>query len=135
MKTCINFTGSKDKDGYGWQRGFGERKAHRVAYVQANGPVPDGLWVLHTCNNPSCINPDHLYAGTPKQNSEDRRQSGRDKGWKSYDQTGVNNANAKLDLMARANILSGYKRGNANMLAQIYNVHPETIRRIVREYS
>jgi hypothetical protein len=41
------------------------------------GAIPDGLWVLHKCDNPSCIRPDHLYVGTPKQNAADRDSRGR----------------------------------------------------------
>lgn len=40
------------------------------------GEIPDGVWVLHRCNNPECSNPEHLYAGTPKQNTRDAQKSG-----------------------------------------------------------
>lgn len=51
--------------------------AHRASYAIANGEVPDGACVLHTCDNPRCVRPDHLYLGTPKDNSRDMRERGR----------------------------------------------------------
>lgn len=50
--------------------------AHRVAYALANGGVPDGLHVLHSCDNPPCCNPEHLFAGTIDDNNKDRKAKG-----------------------------------------------------------
>ncbi len=47
------------------------RKAHRVSYELAYGPIPDGQIIRHICGNPSCINAEHLCAGTPKENAQD----------------------------------------------------------------
>ena len=68
---CWIWTRSKTH-GYG-QLVYGgkRRKAHRFAWELANGPIPPDKWILHKCHNRYCCNPDHLYAGTPKDNVRD----------------------------------------------------------------
>lgn len=72
---CSVWTGGIDKGGYGQASGFfseiGERKAHRVSYVLAYGPIPEDLLVRHKCDNPPCIRPDHLELGTSMDNFRD----------------------------------------------------------------
>ena len=52
-------------------------KASRIAWELTNGPIPDGLWVLHRCDNPPCCNPAHLFIGTPRDNTHDALRKGR----------------------------------------------------------
>lgn len=51
--------------------------AHRYSWMIANGPIPKGLWVLHKCDTPACINPDHLFLGTCRDNAKDCYRKGR----------------------------------------------------------
>lgn len=75
---CLEWSGSRDKDGYGTlRRGKIDHKAHRVAYELKNGQIPKGMCVCHTCDNPPCCNPDHLFLGTIKENNRDRTSKGR----------------------------------------------------------
>lgn len=69
---CIEWTGSSDQKGYGQLRIDGKLiKAHRFAWSRVNGPIPEGMLVLHSCDNPKCVNVDHLRVGTHKDNMAD----------------------------------------------------------------
>ena len=132
MKTsCDIFKGGKDKDGYGWQRALGERKAHRVAWVKANGPIPKGMLVCHSCDNPSCINPDHLWLGTPKQNMEDKQRKGRGR-YTGHDCRGESNPNSRLTQEQVNEIRAKYRWGLGPVLAKEYGVGAFMITRIIR---
>lgn len=77
---CHLWTGAVNSKGYGRlyvHEVRGPRLAHRWAWEHHHGPIPPGLYVLHTCDNPPCQNQDHHYLGTAKQNTEDAMARGR----------------------------------------------------------
>lgn len=71
---CWEWQGNCDLSGYGYhilKRGGRPIKCHRIAFALANGPIPPGLFVRHTCDNPPCVRPDHLLLGTAADNTQD----------------------------------------------------------------
>lgn len=130
---CWNWTGSRIPKGYGNLKWDGKnRRAHRVAWTIAFGSIPIGLHVLHNCDNPSCVNPRHLFLGTNQDNVDDRERKGRNnpprrqKHWKH-----------KLTNDQVADIRKRYSRygvgGESSLaLARAFGVNPSTIQRIVR---
>lgn len=94
--SCWVWTRSKHPKGYGWYRfsvktrTVGKKtkatiRAHRLSWLLNRGEIPCGLSVLHNCDNPACVRPDHLFLGTIKDNYDDavskgRRIPGRNKG-------------------------------------------------------
>lgn len=75
---CWNWRGALFTNGYGQFR-WGKRKvkAHRIAWWLLYGPIPYGKIICHTCDNKRCVNPNHLFMGTHKDNAEDREKKGR----------------------------------------------------------
>lgn len=77
---CWEWQANKDSDGYGMFRIQGTyTKASRIAFQIINGELPEGVHVLHKCDNPGCINPDHLFTGIHRDNMDDRTRKGRGK--------------------------------------------------------
>lgn len=75
---CWIWDATVDSWGYGITDFKRERwKAHRLFYTWFRGPIPDGMLVCHKCDTPSCVNPDHLFLGTPKDNMDDMLAKGR----------------------------------------------------------
>jgi len=75
---CLEYTMARDKNGYGLFNYKNKlRKTHRFAYELKHGAIPRGMYVCHTCDNPPCCNPDHLFLGTQQDNMKDRKQKNR----------------------------------------------------------
>ena len=77
--SCWLWTGNINIRGYGvfWFRGKKSNLAHRASYIIHKGEIPDGLCVCHTCDIRHCVNPDHLWLGTRKDNNQDCVRKGR----------------------------------------------------------
>ena len=93
---CWEWVGGKNDKGYGRFTIPGRKLVytHRLMYHIFIDDIPKGLQVLHSCDNPKCCNPDHLWAGTQKDNIRDAVKKGRMKTGGHY---GVSHSNAKLD--------------------------------------
>lgn len=75
---CIEWQGPKDGGGYGYVKHEKKLwKAHRLAYHLAYGDIPNGQYICHKCDNPPCVNPLHLFAGTQQDNVRDMVSKGR----------------------------------------------------------
>ena len=142
---CWLWTGFRQKDkirNYGkcWflRKSHGEQQAHRVSYILFKGPIKNGKQILHTCDNPPCVNPKHLYAGTPQNNVDDRENRGRSRHY-----TGEKHGRAKLTWKIVAKIRKihvHYKTTNGRklrpnsplFLARKYGVSKQTIQALLK---
>ena len=81
---CWPWTGSTHTNGYGQTtRPFGASiSAHRAVWELTKGPIPDGMYVCHRCDNPPCVNPAHLFLGTAHDNNADMHAKGRWSRWR-----------------------------------------------------
>lgn len=101
---CWEWKSHKNSDGYGSMKIFGqEQKAHRISWTLHYGDIPDGMCVCHTCDNPGCVNPHHLWLGTHTENMVDKSRKGR--------VDGERNPNSKIDDETAKRIVREYENG------------------------
>lgn len=129
---CWEWTAARIGDGYG-NIGVITGKsalAHRVSYEFANGPIPTGRCVLHTCDNPPCVNSAHLFVGTRADNAADRDAKGRGG---SDKRRGERNGSAKLTAAIVAAIRAEYVPWEVStpFLARKYGISKGHVHRIV----
>lgn len=122
-RNCWHWIAYKNKDGYGTFRPKGAEKAAenaaRTSYRLLVGEIPEGMHVLHHCDTPDCVNPEHLFLGTNNDNVQDKCEKKRQA---RGQRTGKLAPRAVLQI--RASLKSGRK------LSQIYGVSPVTISNI-----
>jgi len=128
---CIEWTGSCDCDGYGQTSKDRNYRTHRLAYEIYVGPIPEGKLVCHHCDNPSCINTDHLYLGTHKDNVRDKMERGR-----ANIPTGEKSASSKLTEEQAIELIRAKKSGKSTKaISDQFNISYYTVLEIVRGRS
>lgn len=130
---CWEWMASRHPRGYG-QFGVQGRsvKAHRYAYETQVGPIPSGMVVMHTCDNPPCVNPSHLRLGTQGDNARDMLAKGR-----RAPTFGERNTKAKLSQSDVDQIRARHAAGEANMrqLGDEYGVSDKTVWKLIHRLS
>lgn len=131
---CWLWTGKKIKGGYGDHRVpvDGQWKhviAHRFVWQEAHGPIPPGLFVLHRCDVPACVNPAHLFLGTASDNMRDMVEKGR-----AADQRGASNAAAKLtpEHVLEIRRLVNEEHQSRTSVGRRFGLHPWYVNRIAK---
>ena len=127
---CWEWQGFKGKGGYGILHHGKRLRAHRVSYEIHYAEPLGELHCLHSCDNPSCVNPFHLFSGTNTDNVKDKVMKGR-----AYtgNQQGQNNGNSKLtdDIVKEIRLLYNSGGYTTIQLGEKYGVHRSTISYII----
>lgn len=123
---CWLWTASVDSSGYGHFGIASSRptKAHRIAYRLFKGDIPRGLFVCHKCDVPSCVNPDHLFLGTPADNTSDRDQ-------KKRTAVGRRNGKSKLTDEIVISIRALSKSFSERQIARLIGIHRSTVNAVL----
>lgn len=122
---CWEFTGGRTRDGYGsigHGNGPGTMLAHRAAYLLAYGELPDELEICHHCDNPPCVNPEHLFAGTHQDNMDDSSRKNRRKG-----SPGTRNGSNKFPVSTILRIRQLGGTMSQQKIADLTGVHQTTV--------
>lgn len=130
LSGCWLWTGAVNPKGYGHLR-FNRKDliASRASWTAHRGPVPDGLLVLHRCDVPLCINPDHLFLGTHRDNVADMDAKGRRV---VVVQRGESNCKAKLDVHQVRRLREEFACGaSKSALSRKYGVNRQAIKHAV----
>jgi hypothetical protein len=128
---CWIWLGARNNQGYG---NFGSqrlrprhRKAHRISWELAHGAIPPGLCVLHHCDNPPCVNPDHLFLGTKQDNVDDMMRKGRHVPPPGLRGEQLPHTKLTWAQVAEIRRLAAERPRSGSMLARRFGVHPRTV--------
>jgi len=131
VSDCWTWRASVDALGYGRFPYLGESKAHRVSYRLFKGEIPEGMCVMHTCDNRQCVNPEHLVLGTQADNVLDMCRKGRHV---CKPQHGESNPMSKLTAQDVEEIRTAVESGSTQRaMCQKFGVSPMTVSRIIRK--
>ena len=126
---CWFWKGAKDRRGYGHLgRGGKDTKnymAHRVSYEIHIGIIPEGLIICHSCDNPNCVNPFHLFAGTNSDNQKDSFNKGR------HNMKGESHPNSTLTTQDALSIRELHTNGvKSSQIAPAFNITHQTVNKV-----
>lgn len=126
---CWEWKAGNNGRGYGkfYVGGDGnpQRYAHRISWSLANGDIPEGLILCHKCDNPKCINPDHLFLGTQAENMQDASKKGRCKPSMAH---GNSSGHNKIDEKDIPDVKKMIAEGvSLKTIADIYGVSKQSI--------
>ena len=125
---CWNWKRGCSPSGYGTAWFCGKNwRAHRLAWHLAVGEISIGVWVLHTCDNTLCVNPDHLYLGTHKNNSDDKYSRGRARH--------LHGSNCHLSKLLESQVVEIrqlYPKLTQSKIAAGFGISQATVSRIIR---
>lgn len=128
---CWVWTACIASHGYGdiTVRSHFHSTAHRASWLLHKGDIPDNMFVLHTCDNRKCVNPDHLFLGTHKDNMRDMNEKGRQVPNTTSIKGSVSNAKlTEEDVICIRELRSVGEK--LKSIAAIFDVHPDHIRKI-----
>lgn len=139
-KSPVDYVVDPDTGCWEWQltkndHGYGQGKikqkrflAHRLYWERENGPIPEGLCVLHRCDNPGCVNPEHLFLGTKQDNSRDMTSKGRGHYCPGDDHPGARLSDSTVAEIRRRCSAGALQR----VVAEQYGVSPSLVSQVVR---
>ena len=120
---CWPWLGYTEAKGYGTVRFDGRiQKAHRVAYMLKVGPIPEGMFLLHSCDNPACCNKNHLSVGTKGDNNRDRTAKGRSAKGEGHACAALTDEKVREIRKLRTTTGLSYAK-----IAKLYGVHEATV--------